>query len=109
MRKAVIFVLVSAGSIGLARADGNSNEDHETLIRYAGYFANCVHGNAINHHDELHKVIMLGGDVRASLILDCDPIANGYLHWCSVVGHDEKSCYGDLNFIVDDVLHQIGN
>lgn len=103
---AMLFV---ASCIDHARADDLSTADHETLIRYAGYFSNCARGNVINHRDDLHKISMLGGNSRAVLIMSCDPIANEYLHWCETVGHDESSCYGDLRFMADDILKQNGD
>lgn len=103
---AMLFV---ASCIDHARANDLSTANHETLIRYAGYFSNCAKGIAIGHRDELHKIRMLGGDNRSALLQSCDQIASGYVHWCETVGHDEESCYGDLRFMADDVLKQNGD
>lgn len=102
-------LLLVASCIDHARAQNMSTEDHETLIRYAGYFTNCAKGNAFNERDKIQELKMLGGNAEATLILACKPISDGYLHWCQKMGHDEKSCYGDLGLMATDVLQQTGN
>ena len=102
-----LFVIASC--IDHAHAQDLNTQNHETLVRYAGYFASCAKGSAVHHHDEFHKMKMLGGDPQSAVILNCDQIANGYVHWCITAGHDEASCYGDLRFIAEDVLRQAGN
>lgn len=103
---ALLFI---ASFIDHASAKDLNTENHETLIRYAGYFSNCARAMAINYRDDIHKMKMLGGDTQAAVIQSCDVITNGYIHWCEIVGHDEQSCYGDLRLITDDVLKQNGD
>jgi hypothetical protein len=102
-------LFVVASCIDHARAQGMNTEDHETLIRYAGYFSSCAKGNAYNERDKIHELKMLGGNAEATLILVCKPASSGYLYWCQKTGRDEKSCYGDLGFMATDVLRQTGN
>ncbi|ASW06310.1 hypothetical protein [Rhizobium sp. 11515TR] len=101
-------LLLIASFIDHASAKDLNTENHETLVRYAGYFSNCAYGNAYNHRDKIHELKMLGGNVTATLIMACQPVSNEYVHWCMTVGHDEQSCYGDLGLMAQDVLQQIG-
>ncbi len=103
------MLLLVASCIDHARAQNMSTADHETLIRYAGYFTDCARGNAYNERDKIHELKMLGGNAEATLILACKPVSDGYLHWCQKMGHDEESCYGDLGLMATDILHQTGN
>ncbi|HEY0120659.1 MAG TPA: hypothetical protein VGC14_02670 [Rhizobium sp.] len=101
----VLFVIASC----IDHANAQPVPSRDDLTRFAGYFSGCARANVIQHRDELHKMEMMGMDVQAVLILSCHPVDNQYVYWCRAMGHDEKSCYGDLRFIAEDVLKQYGN